>query len=142
VGKRLRFHSTFGIALGLEAALLFASPVLTGYFPLAAALAGSMGIQTLTVSTVAGLRIYTTYMTGNLAKFAEGATQFLVTGKRMELRHSIITGVLWIAFLAGTVLGAAAQHVWGRDAAIGPAIVVATIAAFDFRRPIDPAEEF
>jgi uncharacterized membrane protein YoaK (UPF0700 family) len=60
----------------------------------------------------------------------------------MELRHSIITGVLWIAFLAGTVFGAAAQHVWCRDAAIAPAIVVATIAAFDFRRPIDPAEEF
>jgi hypothetical protein len=35
----------------------------------------------------------------------------------------------------------AAHHVWGRDAAIAPAIVVATIAALDFRRPIDPAEE-
>ncbi len=141
VGKRVRFHSTFGVALGLEAALLFASPAIMHYFPLAAALAGSMGIQTLTVSTVAGLRVYTTYMTGNLAKFAEGATQFLITGKRMELRHSIITGVLWIVFLAGTVFGVAAHHVWGRDAAIAPAIVVATIAALDFRRPIDPAEE-
>ena len=141
LGKRLRFHSTFGVALGLEAALLFASPVMTGYFPLAAALAGSMGIQTLTVSTVSGLRVYTTYMTGNLAKFAEGATQFLFTGKRIELRHSIITGVLWLIFLAGTVFGAYGQHLWGREAAIAPATVVATIAAFDFKRPIDPAEE-
>jgi uncharacterized membrane protein YoaK (UPF0700 family) len=142
VGKRRRFHSTFGIALGLEAALLFASPLVTGYFPLAAALAGSMGIQTLTVTMVSGLRIYTTYMTGNLAKFAEGATQFLITGKRTELRHSIVTGMLWMVFLAGAVLGTFGQQLWGREAAIAPAVVVAAIAAFDFRRPIDPAEEF
>jgi hypothetical protein len=45
-------------------------------------------------------------------------------------------------FLAGTVFGASAHYLWGREAAIAPAIVVATIAAFDFRRPIDPAEEF
>jgi uncharacterized membrane protein YoaK (UPF0700 family) len=142
LGKRLGFHSTFGVALGLEAALLFAFPQMDGFFPLAAALAGSMGIQTLTVTMVAGLRIYTTYMTGNLAKFAEGATQFLITGKRIELRHSITTGVLWLVFLAGTVFGVSAQHLWGREAAIAPAMVVAAIAAFDFRRPIDPAEEF
>jgi uncharacterized membrane protein YoaK (UPF0700 family) len=141
LGKRLRFHSTFGVALGVEAALLFASPVIAGYFPLAAMLAGAMGIQTLTVSTVSGLRIYTTYMTGNLAKFAEGVTQFLFTGKQMELRHAVITGVLWMVFLGGTVFGAYAQHLWGREAAIAPAMVVATIAALDFRRPIDPAEE-
>ena len=141
LGKRGRFHSTFGVALGLEAVLLAVSPVITGYLPLAAALAGSMGVQTLTVTRVAGLRIYTTYMTGNLAKFAEGAIQFLITGKRIELRHSIITGVLWIAFFAGVVSGISGQHRWGRNAAIAPAILLATIAAFDFKRPIDPAEE-
>ena len=142
LGKRLGFHSTFGVALGLEAALLFAAPVITGYFPLAAALAGSMGIQTLTVTTAAGLRIYTTYMTGNLAKFVEGAIQFLFTRQRIELRHSIITGGLWIFFVAGVVFGASAQHLWGRKATIAPAMVMATLAAFDFRRSIDPAEEF
>lgn len=141
LGKQRGFHSTFGVALGLEAALLFASPLMTGYFPLAAALAGSMGIQTLTVTTVAELRIYTTYMTGNVAKFAEGATQFLITGKRMELRHSLVAGMLWVCFFAGVAFGALAQHLWDRKAAIAPAVVVATIAALDFRRPIDPAEE-
>jgi uncharacterized membrane protein YoaK (UPF0700 family) len=142
IAKKRGFHSSFGISLGIEALLLFLSPLIAGYHALAAMLAGSMGIQTLTVTTVRGLRIYTTYMTGNLSKFAEGATRYLVSGSRIELGHSIVTGLLWVFFLGGVMAGATAQRTWGRAAAIAPAAAIALLAAADFRRPIDPADEF
>jgi uncharacterized membrane protein YoaK (UPF0700 family) len=141
IAKKRGFHSSFGIALGLEALLLVLSPLITGYFALAAVLAGSMGIQTLTVTTVRGLRIYTTYMTGNLAKFAEGATRYLASGSRIERDHSVITGLLWIFFLAGVLAGTAAHRAWDRAAALAPAVLIALLAAADFRGPIDPADE-
>ena len=141
MAKKRGFHSSFGISLGIEALLLLVSPLIRGYVALAAVLAGSMGIQTLTVTTARGLRIYTTYMTGNLSKFAEGATKYLVSGSRIERDHSVITGLLWIFFLAGALAGAAAHGAWGRTAAIAPAAPIALLAAADFRRPIDPVDE-
>lgn len=141
VGKKHGFHSTFGVALGIEAILLFTSPLVTGYRRLGAMLALAMGIQTLTVTNVPGLRVYTTYMTGNLAKFAEGAVKFAVEGDRQELRHSVTTGLLWLVFLGGIVAGVTAHVAWDRAAAIAPAIVVGIMAGFDFWRPIDPAKE-
>jgi uncharacterized membrane protein YoaK (UPF0700 family) len=141
IAKKRGFHSSFGISLGIEALLLLISPLITGYLALAAVLAGSMGIQTLTVTTARGLRIYTTYMTGNLSKFAEGATKYLISGSRIERDHSIITGLLWIFFVAGALAGAAAHGIWGRMAAVAPAVPIALLAAADFKRPIDPADE-
>ncbi|HWE00191.1 MAG TPA: DUF1275 family protein, partial [Bryobacteraceae bacterium] len=141
VAKKRGFHSSFGIALGIEALLLFVSPLITDSLALTAVLAGSMGIQTLTVTTSRGLRIYTTYMTGNLSQFAEGATKYLVSGSRIERDHSVITGLLWLFFLGGTLAGAAAHGIWDRAAAIAPAMLIALLAAADFRRPIDPVDE-
>jgi uncharacterized membrane protein YoaK (UPF0700 family) len=141
IAQKRGFHSSFGIALAIEALLLFVSPLIKEYFALAAVLAGSMGIQTLTVTAVRGLRIYTTYMTGNLSKFAEGATRYLVFGNRVELGNSIVTGLLWIFFLAGAITGAVAHRTWDRAAAIAPAMLIALLAAADFRRPIDPVDE-
>ncbi len=141
LGKKHGFHSTFGVALGLEAILLFTSPLVTTYRALAAVFGIAMGLQTLTVTNVPGLRVYTTYMTGNLAKCAEGVVKFALERDREQLRHSIVTGMLWVMFLAGVVAGAAAHARWDRAASAAPAAVIAAMALLDFWRPIDPAKE-
>jgi uncharacterized membrane protein YoaK (UPF0700 family) len=141
VGKKIRFHSTFGIALGAEAILLLASPIVTNYYGLTAMFACAMGLQTLTVTNLPAIRVYTTYMTGNLAKFAEGAVKFVVNGDRTELRHSIVTGVIWLMFWGGVMAAAAAHQIWDRYASLLPGSMVAVIAIFDFARPVDPCTE-
>jgi len=84
------WHSSFSIALFTELILLAAfmwfgmryslpggkQPSSSGFYFLVSLPAAAMGIQTVTVTRVAGLRVYTTYLTGSLAKCAEAVTQY------------------------------------------------------------------
>ena len=39
--------------------------------------AAAMGVQSVTVTRVGSLRVYTTYLTGSLSKFSEAVTEYL-----------------------------------------------------------------
>jgi uncharacterized membrane protein YoaK (UPF0700 family) len=87
--RRHGWHSSFSIALFTELLLLAAFmwfgmrysvngelKQASKFYVLAALPAAAMGIQTVTVTRVAGLRVYTTYLTGSLAKWAEAVTRY------------------------------------------------------------------
>jgi uncharacterized membrane protein YoaK (UPF0700 family) len=86
----------------------------------------AMGLQTVTVTRVFGLRVYTTYLTGSLAKFAEAVVHqafwfydrtrghsrkrfwiaVRISAHQKYARHAVLTGGLWIAFFLGVICGA------------------------------------
>jgi uncharacterized membrane protein YoaK (UPF0700 family) len=70
-----RSRGSFSIALGTEITLLIAF-IVTGARYGAALLPPALGMQTVTITRVAGLRVYTTYLTGSLSKFAEAAIEY------------------------------------------------------------------
>lgn len=91
VAHRLRWHSSFSIALVTELLLLGAliwlgqrysingelrPPSSFVFYFLLSLPAAAMGMQTVTVTRVAGLRVYTTYLTGSLAKFSEALVHY------------------------------------------------------------------
>lgn len=73
--RRRGVHSSFAIALGTEIVLLIAF-IGTGTRYAIALLPPALGIQTVTITRVAGLRVYTTYLTGSLSKFAEAVVHY------------------------------------------------------------------
>src|SRR6185437_6404755 len=140
--RRAQFHSRLALVLGLELVLLAlllaylpgvdASPAWLGLPALA------MGMQTVTVTRVGDQRVYSTYITGSLAKFAEALTGYLFSRQRRLLGHAALTGGLWLLFLAGGLTGAAAEVRWRVGAFWWPLAALAGLVALDLRRPIAP----
>jgi uncharacterized membrane protein YoaK (UPF0700 family) len=129
-------------------------------------LAAAMGIQTVTVTRVAGLRVYTTYLTGSLSKFSEALIEFgfwfrdrnrgrwrqriarvlRITPRIKYFRHALLTAALWATFFAGAICGAwlmeqyQLRSLWAPACGIGFAIVVdlvEPVAAADAPRKWD-----
>jgi len=144
--RRKGIRSAFAAALGLEAALLLlfvllrrsavATDALLTFLPAAA-----MGIQTVTVTRVGSLRVYTTYLTGNLSKFSEAATSYLfwlwdrvrhrfahrigrvlrITPRQRSAQQAALTAGLWITFFTGAIAGVASDRLWAAPSLIVPA---------------------
>ena len=157
--RRHGIRSAFAAALGLELALLGVF-ILIGPSSNAALLialpAAAMGVQTVTVTRVGSLRVYTTYLTGSLSKFAEALTEYLfwawdrtkgrfhrrigkvlrVTPRQEPAQLAALTAGLWGAFFTGAVAGAAGDYAWGRMALILPMALLAAAIAIDLTYPV------
>ncbi len=125
------------------------------YFALAAISAFTMGLQNGAVRHVGEHSIFTTHVTGSLAKFGEsvveGAFKFHDLGEeepsRSALsrawavakdepgRSALLMGSLWLAFLAGAVLAAACVKAIGMFALAIPLASVGAVLAMDLHRP-------
>lgn len=140
--RRQGIRSAFAAVLAIEVLLMAAFIPLSGRantpLPLLLFLpAAAMGMQTVTVTRVGRLRVYTTYITGNLSKFAEAVTGywFSVGDRRESARQAAVTGGLWLAFLIGAALGVAADRAWGAVALLWPITVLAAAIPVDLIRP-------
>ena len=158
--RRDGIRSAFAAALGLEIVLLalFVALDQAGSGPEALLIflpAAAMGIQTVTVTRVGSLRVYTTYLTGNLSEFAEAVTQYLfwfwdrtkgrlrirvakvlrVTPRQESARHALVTASLWMAFFIGAAFGVAGDRLW-RVPSLGlPILLLAVTIAVDVYSP-------
>jgi uncharacterized membrane protein YoaK (UPF0700 family) len=176
VARRNGIHSSFSIALITELVLLgafiafgthfgidrdpeHASPLV--FYAMVSLPTAAMGIQTVTVTRVAGLRVYTTYLTGSLSKFAEGVTQYAfwfydrtrgrfrrrigkviaVTPRIKYMHHALLTAGLWTGFFAGACSGVAAESRYGLFALLLPMAMLAVATAVDIIRPVAAADQ-
>ena len=141
VERRKGIRSAFAAVLALEILLLgLFIPLSAAYAPIPLLIflpAAAMGLQTVTVTRVARLRVFTTYLTGNLSQFAEAAAAcfFADTDHAESRRRAVVTGSLWLAFLAGALAGIAAERAWGAIALLCPMVVLAGAIPVDLRRP-------
>jgi uncharacterized membrane protein YoaK (UPF0700 family) len=142
VERRQGIRSAYAGVLAIEILLLAAFIPLSGIrgapLPLLIFLpAAAMGMQTVTIRQVGRLRVYTTYLTGNLSKFSESVTAcFFSDRDRAEsFRHAAVTFGLWAAFLAGGWAGISTATAWGAIALLAPMAVLAACIALDLRLP-------
>jgi uncharacterized membrane protein YoaK (UPF0700 family) len=160
--RRSGSHASFSIALITECVLL-GTVAAIGHDGLGALslLAAAMGIQTVTVTRINGLRVFTTYLTGSLTKFSEAVIDFAfwfydrtrgrdwkrlirvlgVSGRQPSLQHvTLITG-LWSGFFAGAYCGVAAELHIGLAALVAPIAVLGATIAIDLWSPVAAADE-
>jgi len=161
-GRRHRLHSRMSVVFGIEIVLLLTLVFTLPAVPVSIAWLGlpafAMGMQTVTITKVGTQRVYSTYMTGNLAKFAEALTGYFFWladaarpaeapgGRRRRwlgaavrhrlLGHALLNVGLWALFLAGAFSGAAAVLVWQIHALWGPVVALAGLTFVDLLRPI------
>jgi len=162
IGRRGRHQSRLSLVLGVEIVLLAILAVLDprgnsatlGWLWLPAA---AMGMQTVTITRIGDQRVYSTYMTGSLSKFAEALAGYgfwlsdrIRSGRpgwpREAVRHRLlghaaVTGGLWLLFLIGGFSGALSQMTWGLRALGWPVLALALIFGLDRLRPISPVHE-
>jgi uncharacterized membrane protein YoaK (UPF0700 family) len=107
----LRRHVPLAALLGLEALAIAAAALV---MPLVAApvLAFAMGLQNAAMTHFAGTSLNTVFLTGNLQKLVES-----LLDRSTPRAHATAEGIavallsrMWVAYLAGVVLGAAARH--------------------------------
>jgi uncharacterized membrane protein YoaK (UPF0700 family) len=140
--RRQGVRSAFAAVLALEVLLLAVFIPLSGVssapLPLLIFLpAAAMGMQTVTVTRVGRLRVYTTYLTGGLSKFSEAVTGCLFADcdRREAARQAAITGGIWLAFLLGGLSGATAERAWGAIALLTPMLILCATIPVDLLRP-------
>ncbi|HXE30528.1 MAG TPA: YoaK family protein [Terriglobales bacterium] len=165
--RRRRIHSRLAMILGAEMTLLAAVIALRPHWAPAptlwvGVLAFAMGMQTVTVTRVADQRVYTTYLTGTLAKFAEAITAYGFwladqwrwqrSNSRRELwlreavrhrllQHALLTAGLWTAFVAGGLSGATLALRRGAGALLLPIGALGLLLALDIVHPVAPVAE-
>lgn len=161
--RRRRFHSRLSLVLGAEV-LLLTGLIAAGLARIQASIlwlalpALAMGMQTVTVTKVGGQRVYSTFLTGTLSKFAEAITGFFFwlgdsrrqrrsglvqthswlrqAARHRLLRHALLTAGLWVLFLAGGFAGAWSESLAGLHALAWPITALALLIVLDLRRPI------
>ncbi len=163
--RRHHVRSSFAIVLSVELALvIFFIPAAANGMPnddLIVILAVAMGIQTVTVTCVAGLRIYTTYLTGSIAKFAEAVVHYTfwfrdrtrgrlrrrlakvlrVTPRLSYVRHAVVFASLWVAFFGGEYSGTTLVSLIGVNCLKAPAAVLLFVIIVDLWRPVMAADD-
>lgn len=157
--RRRGIHSSFSIALGTEIVLLTTFVALSPRYAVGL-LPAALGIQTVTVTRVSGLRVYTTYLTGSLSKSAEAAVQYAfwvydrtrgrfanrigkvlrVTPRMPYAHHVIVTAGLWAGFFVGGICGALAEPRYGAPGALVALAVLVPATAVDLIRPVAAAD--
>lgn len=174
--RRRGFHASFSIALITEVVLLGAFIALGsiyaekaqaeatsgvfGYLLLSLP-AAAMGVQTVTVTNINGLRVYTTYLTGSLSKFAEAVIDYLfwlgdrtrgrfssrfgkalrVSPRRKSFQHAIVTAGLWSGFFLGGLSGALAEPRFKFLSLFAPMAVLIGAVIVDLIWPVAAADE-
>ncbi len=174
--RRRNWHSSFSIALITELLLLLCfllfstkysrdgelaiSPDVQIYFLLSLPSA-AMGLQTVTVTRVGGLRVYTTYLTGSLTKFAEALAYYgfwfydqtrgrfrnqfwrtvRATPQQQYAQHAALTGGLWVAYLLGAICGVILKARYSFFALLFPIAVLSIAVLIDLFRPVAAADE-
>jgi uncharacterized membrane protein YoaK (UPF0700 family) len=174
--RRRGFHASFSIALITEVFLLGAFIALGSKYVEKAQLkppagvieylllsmpAAAMGVQTVTVTNINGLRVYTTYLTGSLSKFSEAVVDYLfwlrdctrgrftsrfgralrVSPRRRSFQHAILTAGLWIGFFLGASCGALAEPRFELLSLFAPIAVLITAVVVDLIWPVAAADE-
>ena len=124
--------------------------------------AAAMGIQTVTVTRVGSVRVYTTYVAASIAQLSEAVTEWFfwfrdrtkarfrkrvfkvlrLTFRQDSARRAVVTASLWIRFFIGAVCGAAGDH-FGRLPALAlPVMGLVLAIAIDFSWPAALGERF
>ena len=108
----------------------------------AVALAGAMGLQTVSLRRIGGRNVRTTFVTGIVTNIAESLVVAWSRRRGPErtemLAFSRLLSSIWIVYLAGAVAGAVAERTWS-FAALGVAMALtAAIALRDVRSPYQP----
>ena len=123
--------------------------------------AAAMGVQTVTVTNVNGLRVYTTYFTGSLSKFAESVVEYLfwlrdrthgrfisrfgkvlrVSPRRRSFQLAILTAGLWIGFFLGASCGGLAEPRFKLLSLLAPMAVLTAAVVVDLIWPVAAADE-
>jgi uncharacterized membrane protein YoaK (UPF0700 family) len=172
----MHWHSSFSIALVTEISLLssliwLGASYSTGgqltaassaqFYFLLSLPSAAMGLQTVTVTRVAGLRVYTTYLTGSLTKFAEVIAHYAfwfydrthgrsrkrfcaalrVAPRQRFARHAALTGGLWISYLAGAIFGVLLKERYSLLALVFPIAILSVATIIDLVRPVAAADE-
>jgi uncharacterized membrane protein YoaK (UPF0700 family) len=95
--------------------------------------------------------VYTTYLTGNLSKFAEALTEYFfwlrdrtkgrfttrigkvprITARQESAQLALLTAGLFLAFLCGAIGGVAGDDSWGTLALVIPAAILGVIVVID-----------
>ena len=165
--RRQGIRSALAAALGIEVALLVLYILLGQYGSAPEAVliflpAASMGIQTVTVTRVGSVRVYTTYVTGSLSQFSEAVSEWIfwfrdrtkgrlcarimrvlrVTPRQEPARRAAVTGSLWVAFFTGAVCGAAGERIWKLNALAAPVVLLAVLIGVDLSWPAALGEKF
>jgi len=153
--RRRGIDSSFSFAMMAELALLAVAAISGPSRASHSMLAAAMGIQ-----TVAGLRVYTTYLTGSLSKFAEAVIKYgywfydrnrgrwrtrigrvlRVTPRLDYFQHALLTAALWAAFFAGAICGAWMMPRFQLRSLWVPACGIAFALAVDLASPMDAAD--
>lgn len=175
IARRNGIHSSFSIALFTELLLLAAflaigtRHIRNGevqvtsqwlYYTILSLPCAAMGIQTVTVTRVNGLRVYTTYLTGSLSKFSENVIEYIFWWKdemrrprprrlrllsvalhQKALQHAALTGGLWVAFFAGAICGVLEESRYALICLVGPIAVLAVTIVIDVLWPVAAADE-
>jgi uncharacterized membrane protein YoaK (UPF0700 family) len=174
--RRQGFHASFSIALITEVFLLGAFIALGSKYvdnaqlkPPTGAIeylllsipAAAMGVQTVTVTNINGLRVYTTYLTGSLSKFSEAVIDYLfwlrdsthgrftsrfgkvlrVSPRRRSFQHAILTSGLWVGFFLGASCGAIAEPRFLLLSLFAPMAVLIAAVIVDLIWPVAAADE-
>ena len=121
--------------LGLEAALIILADLITddrGIVPLVLA----MGIQN-PVATRMGVPLNTTFITGNILRFAEGLARWLHHPSAHLSQPFGIFGLVWLGYAVGAALGTGAYRLTAWPSVIPVALLV-FIFAWGHRRAASP----
>lgn len=165
--RRKGIRSAFASALALEVGLLvlyigLGQYPFTPYALLIFLPAAAMGIQTVTVTRVGSVRVYTTYVTASIAQFSEAVTEWFfwfhdrtkdrfrkrvlkvlrLAVRQESARRAVVTASLWIMFFIGAVCGAAGDHFWKLPALALPIMVLALAIGIDLSWPAALGERF
>jgi uncharacterized membrane protein YoaK (UPF0700 family) len=174
--RRRGFHSSFSIALATEIFLLITFLILGTLYPgngelnipprglsylLLSLPAAAMGMQTVTVTNIKGLRVYTTYLTGSLAKFSEAVVDFVfwlcdrmrhhyprrlqrvlrASRRQKTFQHAALTAGLWISFFAGGICGAVIEARFALFSLVAPIATLSMTVVVDLIWPVAAADE-
>jgi uncharacterized membrane protein YoaK (UPF0700 family) len=158
VGSRARFRHIATANLLAEALLISAAIPLARNtdgrtFLVLAMLAAAMGLQTATLTRVGALTVHTTFVTGMLNKLAQLLSHGLflsydkargrpATGHLLRVfREARFMSSIWLLYLLGAAMGTWFNRLWGAQALLVPAAIVATAVIADQVAPVSAEEE-
>lgn len=168
IGCRAGIHRRFALALGIEVVLLIGfivygtdlnAPHLSATAPvkfhaLIVLLAAAMGIQSATLRRLRGQSVHTTFITGMLLQFSEGAAGLafewgericrrrpLRTGNaKRHLNRMLFYGGIWTSFVIGAACGGYGEHAWQAMGLLAPISILGLIIVYDTIHPVHQPE--
>ncbi len=123
--EQLQAGRRYGVALMIEAALLFASMVLfyRGYLAGELLASSACGLQNALVATYSGSVIRTTHLTGILSDLGSAFGTFL-TGRKVNRGQVKLHSIILIGFIAGALAGSLCFNRLSYLALLGPSLII------------------